>query len=216
MPEQTESPEEKPADKPEEKKLADGGPLAALMAATGMDEMALMAALESKADAVAAALTGGDTLAPLKDATAQVAQLSQKLTAQGATIVTLSAKVKAFEVAEVERKAAQAKAEETARRKAVEAEVDALGIADSAKPAMVAVALSDRAHFDTLVEALKPAVELGRSHATKTTKIEAETITLDPNDERVIEYRRALKATGVTDTKKQDEIIRGRLVALRG
>lgn len=207
----TDSPEEKrenaadapPPPPPEEKVENATGPLAALMAATGLDEMALASAIETNLDAVVAALKGGapDALAPL----------SQRVAAQDATIRTLSARVAAFE----SEKAARDKVAEAERRKLIESDLDALGIPADEKPSLVAFALSDRAGFDKLAARLKPGVELGRSHAAKTTKPEVEGVALDDDAVDVKEYRRALKASGISDKTRQDEIIRGRLFALR-
>lgn len=148
-----------------------------LMDATGLDPAALLAAIEERLDAVVGALTGAldeDATAPLSAAQAQVEALES-------TVATLSRELKGYRDAEAK-----------AQREAADAEVaqliEAGRIPEAKRDFFAHLCLSDRKTFDTVAEALKPVVPLGR-HASATETARGEDKSLpEPTKDEVRQY----------------------------
>lgn len=179
------------AEEPMPDPAADAGAMVAekLMAATGMDAAALMAALDANMDAVVAALMGsGPMPAALTDSNV-VKALSETLAATKQRLAKYEAQEKA------------------ARDRALDAEVDALVQAGKVLPAhrstWRALAQSSPAQFRTLSETLPVVVPTGReASATPGPKSEPTGLdesVIDMTDPRVVALSEAMDRFGVKD-----------------
>lgn len=192
--------------------------IAPLMEATGLDIVAVAAAISENLDQVAAAL-GGALQEPAADAPlgAQPPGLPGGGGAPGDAALSLSVTQTALGAVTKERDKLLTRVEGIEAREAdeaVSAYVESGYILDIAKPKMVALYRQDRDGFNQIVACMKPAVEVGERTPKPPKQKELPAISeADLEDPDIKALHRSLKATRSLTPAQIDKTIREQVAA---